>query len=101
MINVIASIQLNPGNRAAFLEAFKANVPNVLAERGCIEYTPAVDLDADLPPQVLDESSVTVIEKWESLAALRDHLQAPHMLAHKEVVKEMVDHVSLKILQEA
>ncbi|MBE9521553.1 MAG: antibiotic biosynthesis monooxygenase, partial [Proteobacteria bacterium] len=70
-------------------------------ENGCIEYFPAVDIDADLPPQSLDENVVTIIEKWENLEALRDHLNAPHMLAYKEKVKNIVEDVSLKVLQEA
>ncbi|MDP3016444.1 MAG: antibiotic biosynthesis monooxygenase [Deltaproteobacteria bacterium] len=44
---------------------------------------------------------VTIIEKWESLEALRDHLVAPHMLAYKGKVKDIVEDLSLKVLQEA
>ena len=101
MISVLASIHLKPGQVTEFLTAFKANVPKVLAEDGCIEYFPTVDVDANLPPQVLDENVVTIIEKWESLYALRAHLEAPHMKEHKEKTADMVESVSLKILQEA
>lgn len=101
MISVIASVQVKPGHRAKLLEVFKANVPAVLAEQGCIEYFPAVDVVTDLPPQVLDEDTVTIIEKWESLDALLAHLKAPHMLAYKEKVKDIVANVSLKVLEEA
>jgi quinol monooxygenase YgiN len=83
-----------------FVEIFKSNVPNVREERGCIEYFPTVDINADLPPQNLDENVVTIIEKWESLDALRDHLKAPHMLSYKEKVKDMVEDLSLKVLKE-
>ena len=101
MINVIASIRVKAGRLSEFLEIFKSNVPNVREERGCIEYFPAVDIDADLPPQSLDENVVTIIEKWESLEALRDHLKAHHMLAYKEKVKDIVEDISLKVLKEA
>ncbi len=101
MINVIASICVKSGKLSEFLEIFKSNVPSVREERGCIEYFPTVDIDADLPPQSLDENVVTIIEKWESLEALRDHLNAPHMLAYKEKVKDIVEGVSIKVLQEA
>ena len=37
MIHVIAVITAKPGKRAQILEAFRANVPNVRAENGCIE----------------------------------------------------------------
>ncbi len=101
MINVIASIRVKSGRLSEFLEIFKSNVPSVREESGCIEYFPAVDIDADLPPQSLDENVVTIIEKWENLEALRDHLNAPHMLAYKEKVKDIVEGVSIKVLQEA
>ena len=101
MINVIASIRVKAGKRSEFLEVFKSNVPNVREEKGCIEYLPTVDIDADLPPQVLDENVVTIIEKWESLEALRDHLVAPHMLSYKEKVQDIVEDLSVKVLQEA
>lgn len=101
MINVIASICVKTGRLSDFLEIFKSNVPNVREERGCIEYFPSVDIDADLPPQRMDENVVTIIEKWDSLEALRDHLKAPHMLAYKEKVKDIVEDVSLKVLQKA
>ena len=101
MINVIASIRVKAGRRSEFLEVFKSNVPNVREEKGCIEYLPTVDIDADLPPQVLDENVVTIIEKWENLEALRNHLAAPHMLAYKEKVQDIVESLSVKVLQEA
>ena len=101
MINVIASIHVKAGKVSEFLEIFKSNVQRVTEERGCIEYFPAVDIDADLPPQSLDENVVTVIEKWESLEALRVHLIAPHMLAYREKVKDVVENISLKVLKEA
>ena len=101
MISVIASIKVKPEHISEFIEIFKANVPNVLAEDGCLEYLPTVDINADLPPQALDENVVTIIEKWESLDALRTHLAAPHMKAYKEKTADMTDGVSLKVLQEA
>mgnify|MGYP001823720751 CR=1 FL=1 len=101
MINVIASVRVKAGRIADFLEIFRSNMPTVREERGCVEYFPAVDIDADLPPQSLDENVVTIIEKWESLEALQNHLGAPHMLAYREKVKGLVEGVSLKVLQEA
>ena len=100
MINVIASIHVKPGRRAEFLAIFRANVPQVLQEQGCIEYLPTVDFPTGLPPQELDEHLVTILEKWQSLDALRAHLIAPHMLAYREAVKDLVARVSLKVLAE-
>ena len=101
MICVIASIKVREGARDAFLEIFNENVPKVRQEQGCIEYFPAVDIDAALGAQRLDGRVVTVMEKWQGLEALRLHLAAPHMLEYRERVKELVEDVSLKVLQEA
>ncbi len=101
MINVIASIRVKAGKRSEFLEIFKNNVPSVREEEGCVEYFPAVDVDANLPLQALDENVVTIIEKWESLEALHNHLRAPHMLAYREKVESIMEGVSIKVLEEA
>lgn len=102
MIHVIATIELHDGRRDAFLEEFRTNVPAVRAEAGCLEYGPAVDvatgIAAQLPPR---ENVVVVVEKWESLDALRAHLQAPHMVAFRGRVKEMVVGTRLQVLQPA
>jgi quinol monooxygenase YgiN len=89
------------GRLAEFLGIFKSNVSAVRQERGCIEYYPAIDVNAELPTQKLEENVVVIIEKWESLEALRDHSFSPHMLHYKEKVKELVEGVSLKVLEEA
>lgn len=100
MVIVLASISVKPECHSEFLEIFKANVPAVKAEQGCIEYSPTLDVDAGLPPQVLDKDVVTIVEKWESLDALQVHLTAPHMLVYRDKVEKMVTDVSLKVLQE-
>jgi hypothetical protein len=51
MIHVIAVIAAKPGKRDAILQAFRANVPAVQAEKGCLEYGAAVDAENALPFQ--------------------------------------------------
>ncbi|QDU38416.1 putative quinol monooxygenase YgiN [Maioricimonas rarisocia] len=102
MIHVIATIRLQPGTRARFLEEFHGIVPDVHAEAGCIEYGPAVDLATDISAQPeVDENAVMVIEKWESLEHLKQHLQAPHMLTYRERVKDLVIETRVQILEPA
>jgi quinol monooxygenase YgiN len=100
MIHVVATLKVKPGRRAEFLDIFKANVPNVLKEKGCLEYVPTVDLPTDMP-QALDENIVTIIEKWESPEALKDHSLAPHMQAYRKKVKDILESSSLRILENA
>jgi quinol monooxygenase YgiN len=101
MIHVLASIRIKEGRRAEFIEIFKANVPNVLKEKDCLGYVPTVDLPTDKASQELDGNVVTIVEKWGSLEALKNHLVAPHMSVYREKVKSMVEGESLKILQDA
>ena len=99
---VVAEIEVKPGVRAEFIEIFKKNVPNVLAEDGCIFYEPAIDTPSGIDAQKpLRENVMTVIEKWASLDALRTHLKAPHMDTYRAAVKDLVAGVSLRVLQPA
>lgn len=98
-VSVVASVRVKPGQVESFLEIFRANVPNVLAEDGCLEYAPAVDLDSGMAAQELAPEIVTILERWASLDALKAHAVAPHMLAYREQVKELVEGVSLKVLR--
>ena len=100
MINVVASIRVKTGKLSEYLAILKTNMHAVRTEKGCIEYVPMIDVDSKLPPQVLDKDCVTLLEKWESLEALNVHLGAPHMLAYREQVKDLVENVTLKVLQE-
>ena len=100
MIHVIASIHIKEGRLSEFIEIFKSNIPNVLEEKGCLEYVPTVDVTAGLPPQELNENVVTIIERWESVEDLKAHVSAPHMLAYKETTKDLVDKMSLRVLGE-
>lgn len=102
MIHVIATVQLVSGKREAFIAEFVANVPNVKVEAGCLEYGPAIDVKTDIAAQIpVRDEVVTIVEKWESLAALHNHLAAPHMAAYREKVKDLVAGVSLQVLEPA
>ncbi len=101
MIMVIASIRVKKGNMTDYLAILKTVVPEVRSERGCIEYLPAVDLDSNMPPQVLEREVVTILEKWAGLDELQAHLVSAHMLDYRDKVKNLVEKVTIKVLQEA
>jgi quinol monooxygenase YgiN len=102
MIHVIAVITAKPGKREAILEAFRANVPAVHAEKGCIEYGAAVDADAALPVQTkYGPDTFLVIEKWASLEALKAHAAAPHMAAYGAKTRELIASRVIHILSPA
>jgi quinol monooxygenase YgiN len=102
MIHVLATIETAPGKRDEFLEEFHKLMPQVHAEQGCLEYGPACDTFANIPSQpALRGNTVTVIEKWESLEALHAHLAAPHMIAYRNKVKDLVAGVTIHVLTPA
>ena len=99
MITVLASIKVKPDVILEFIKIFNNNIPNVLEEDGCIEYYPTVDIESGLLIQDTDPSLVTIVECWESIEALKHHLDTPHMIAYRDQVKDLVEDVSLKVLQ--
>jgi len=91
MIHVIAIITAKPGQRGAILEAIRANLPAVRAERGCIEYGPAVDAEGIGSFQTkAGADAIFVIEKWADADSLKAHAAAPHMAAYSAKVKDLV-----------
>lgn len=72
MIHVIATIELRPGTRDAFLDEFQKIVPLVHAEEGCVEYVPVVDIETGIsraaPPRA---NVVTIVEKWRACPSSR------------------------------
>jgi quinol monooxygenase YgiN len=102
MIHVLAVVTAKPGLRDSILAAFRANVPNVLAEQGCIEYGAAVDAENALPFQTrYGPETFVVVEKWESMDALKAHAAAPHMAAYGAKTKEMIASRVIHILSPA
>ena len=99
VIHVIAVLTAKPGKRDAMLEAFRANVPNVLAEPGCIEYGAAVDVEPGLSWQAkYGPDAFVVVEKWADLAALQAHAVAPHMKAYGKQIAELVAERAVYVL---
>ena len=81
--------QARPAN--AILEAFRANVPAVHAEAGCIEYGPAIDAEGVGGFQTkFGPDTFLVIEKWETMDHLKAHGASPHMAAYAAKTKDLI-----------
>jgi quinol monooxygenase YgiN len=77
-------------------------VPACRAEKGCIEYGPAVDAENALGFQTkIGPDTFMVVEKWESMEALKVHAAAPHMAAYAAKVKDLIASRVIHILQPA
>ena len=100
MIHVVAIITAKPGKRAEILKNFKANVPAVHAEKGCIEYGATVDTDGG-PFAKFGPDTFVVIEKWESMDHLKAHGASEHMKAYGAKNKDLVAERAVHVLQNA
>ncbi len=99
MIHVIAVITTKPGKRDDVLDAFRANMPAVHAEDGCIEYQPVVDTAFGTFATPLGEDTFMVIEKWSSADTLKAHAASPHMAAYGAKVKDWLADRVIHVLE--
>ena len=100
MIYCIATIETKPGRRNELLTIFQGLVPKVLAEEGCIEYVPTVDMPTKFETQgPLRADVVTMVEKWKDLEALEDHNRTPHMAEFGRQIASLVVRLDLQVLE--
>ena len=97
MIHVVAIITAKPGLRGHLLDVFREVIPVVRAEQGCIEYNVAVDVAGADP--AFGPDTYLVIEKWESLPALKAHAAAPHMVAFGAKARDMIAARAVHVLE--
>ena len=99
MIHIVAIITAKHGKRDEILKNFKANVPAVHAEKGCIEYGATIDepngggIHTRLGPETF-----VVIQKWESIETFKAHGSAPHSLAYDVKVRDVLTGRDIHVL---
>jgi quinol monooxygenase YgiN len=99
MIHVVAIVTAQSGQRAPLLEAFRAIIPLVRIEKGCIEYNATVDVAGAEP--AFGPDTFVVIEKWKSPDALREHGASAHMVDYGARTKDLVASVTVHVLDPA
>jgi quinol monooxygenase YgiN len=92
MLHVLAIVTAHPGQRGPLLEHFRAIVPAVRAEAGCIEYGATVDAEGlqGFPMTAAGTDTFIVVEKWASADALKAHAAAPHMRDYADKAKALI-----------
>ncbi len=100
MIQVLAIITAKPGKREEVLGHFRANMPAVHAEKGCIEYAPVVDAEGG-PGAKFGADTFVVVEKWESLDHLKAHAASPHMAAYAAKTRDLLANREIHVCQPA
>ncbi len=102
MIHVLAIVAAKPGQRDAVLAAFRANMPAVHAEAGCLHYEPVIDADGAGPMQAkLGPDTFCVVEKWESMEHLTAHAASPHMKEYGAKTRDMLASRTIHVLTSA
>jgi quinol monooxygenase YgiN len=77
VIYVIATTQMKPEGREAFIAGHKACIAESVKEKGCIAYEGHISIH--------DPNLYVVVERWESRDDLNTHARAPHMKKWREV----------------
>ena len=102
MIRLVVMLTAKPGRRDEVLAAFKANVPNVHTEKGCIEYAAYLDAEGIGPIQTkVGPDVIVILETWESPEALAAHGVAPHMKAYAAKTRDLLESRVIHVLSAA
>ncbi len=77
-ILIAGTVQIDPAQREAALEAGKPHMEATRAQKGCLDYIWSAD---GLVPD-----RIYVYERWEDHASLEAHLKGPHYLAMRDTI---------------
>ena len=90
-VYVLCRFDLKPdASIADYTNTTLAVVPTVRAEDGCRMYTLLRDAATDWDrPMRFGERTMWMLEKWDSVDALKAHLETPHMKAFGPSVRPM------------
>lgn len=99
---VLCRFDLKPEtSRAAYIARTREIVDTVRAEKGCCEYRLLGDAATDWEkPQRFGDRTLWMLEKWESIGALRAHLETPHMKAFGPTVRPMRANGTFHVLED-
>jgi quinol monooxygenase YgiN len=81
MLVIVGTMNVEPSDRDALLEASKAVMAETLKEDGCHAYC--------FTPDINDPGVVHVVEKWESEAHLGPHLKSEHIKTFGRALKPL------------
>lgn len=91
MIIVIARVEADPARMDELQHALDAMMRATWEESGCISYSMAVENK--------DMGIVSVVERWESVEALKSHFDEPHMASFNAAVKDAVRSIDARMYE--
>ncbi len=86
---VLAKIEPKEGCQDSIIELADELIFETLQEEGNIDYQL-------LKP--IEGNSLTFVEKWESLDALKKHMGSPHFLNFGEESEEFVENMTIQVI---
>ena len=100
MLNVVVTMMIKEGHLQDFLAVCAEVRPKVLKEPGCQAY----DYYRDAPwppaaPKPVESHRLTLLERWDSPAALQAHLDTPHMKGFASRVKDLRASVEVRVVE--
>ncbi len=93
MIVVVAKSILKEGKAEEFKNLTKELIEETRKENGCIEYNLYEDME--------NVNLLTFVEKWEDMACLKAHFEAPHFKKIIPQLGDLRDGSELNIYKEA
>ena len=78
MIVIIGKIEVEEGAIEGVKDALATMETATRAEAGCLTYAFATDITSP--------TTIRLVERWESMAALEEHFGSPHMAAFGEAL---------------
>jgi quinol monooxygenase YgiN len=72
---------VDPGDKAKFMDIIKAVTAPSVAEAGCVRYAFSQSLDKP--------NRIHLFEVWKDKAALEEHFKTPHLLKFREDVGKL------------
>lgn len=100
MLHILVTMMIKEGRMKEFLSICEELRPLVLREKGCLAYDYARETNSPLGIQEpIEANRITLLERWESLDALKAHMETPHMKAAAPRMKDLRSSVSARVLE--
>ena len=102
MIHIAVTMIVKEGRMSEFIAACKKLRPLVLEEKGCQGYEYGRDIASPLSIQEpIDPNRITLFERWESIEALKAHMQSPHMKEAGAAMNDLRSSVVARVCESA
>jgi quinol monooxygenase YgiN len=100
MLHILVTMMVKEGRMEDFLAVCAELQPSVLKEPGCRAYDYTREIPSPLGTQEpIDPNRITLLERWESLDALKAHMETPHMKQAGLKMKDLRTSVTVRVVE--